>query len=38
MEERADSTAVVSPEPQLDRAGAIRAAAVLEEPKQPRGS
>lgn len=38
MDETADSTAVVSaqPQPQPDRAGAIRAAAVLEEPKHRR--
>lgn len=33
MDETADSTAVLSAQPQPDRAGAIRAAAVLEEPK-----
>jgi deazaflavin-dependent oxidoreductase (nitroreductase family) len=36
MDETADSTAVVSAQPQLERAGAIRAAAVLEEPKHRR--
>lgn len=36
MDETADSTAVVSAQPQPDRAGAIRAAAVLAEPKHRR--
>jgi deazaflavin-dependent oxidoreductase (nitroreductase family) len=36
MDETADSTAAVSAQPQPDRAGAIRAAAVLEEPKHRR--
>jgi deazaflavin-dependent oxidoreductase (nitroreductase family) len=36
MDEAADSTAVVNARPQPDRAGAIRAAAVLEEPKHRR--
>ncbi|HME04044.1 MAG TPA: nitroreductase family deazaflavin-dependent oxidoreductase [Solirubrobacteraceae bacterium] len=36
MDETANRTVVVSAQPQLDRAGAIRAAAVLEEPKHRR--